>query len=562
MILLSTHQFGWFNRLTVIMSSVNNTEYQNKRRGYFMRLWHLWITRREVSKAHFEFACGARTKIFIMLLVLLFTQVSMLYSLLTINSGQVNAVDIGQFAMLVLSLVLISVIAYYFQKDFLKPLSHLRKWVYNIRGGNLSAQIPISNNAEFADLAEDLNMVGTMLLRLSEDFEKQLQEHTQHITEKNRSLQILYNLSASTSYSNNLDRLLTTFLKSVTDVLHVSAAAIRLVDGDCFRLIKSKGMEDIQKHGDTELKIAQCAFSRDILEGNVVWEDQIKWNKQAGYKPENIDSIGLISVPLINSEVVLGVFNLFVDMKTIDKSDEMNDLMLSIGQHCGSAIDKVRLAQEAQRLKIIQEREHLSHELHDSLAQTLLSLRYQTRVLDDSLGDKIQSIAEQIERIESTVDEANTELRELITHFRAPIDKGGILVAIQQIVRRFQDDTDISIFLQKEWPDISLPGDTEIHILRIIQESLANIRKHSNATAVRILLRGYDSGLFNILIEDDGEGFDKPTQAPEGGDHIGLGIMKERAQKIGGQLLIDTEPGEGTRVVLKFEHPKQVIIQN
>ncbi len=453
-------------------------------------------------------------------------------------------------------LTVIGLLSFFFHRDFLVPLMHLRRWVFLMRGGNLQARIPIVKDAEFSDLAEDLNMVGTMLLRLSEDFEKQLQEHTDHITSKSRSLQILYNLSASTNYSTDLDELLSTFLQTISDVMHAEAAAIRFVDGPCFRLVKSRGLEKFQKYSEQELETALCPFAEDVLAGKVVWDETVDWGARKLPHHGNLSNLSIISIPLQDRERTLGVFNLFVDISNLRKRDEMDSLLLSIGQHCGMAIEKIRLDAEAQRLTILEEREHLSHELHDSLAQTLVSLRFQVRVLDESIeSENKQSIWEQLERIENTVDEANTELRELITHFRAPIDKRGVTVAVQQIVRRFQDETDISIFLQQEWPEVTLPGDTEIHVLRIIQESLANIRKHSSASTVRILLKGDNNGSFQVLVEDDGEGFDKPAKSTNRGEHIGMGIMQERAQKIGGKLMIDSEPGEGTRVVLKFIYP-------
>ena len=89
-----------------------------------------------------------------------------------------------------------------------------------------------------------------------------------------------------------------------------------------------------------------------------------------------------------------------------------------------------------------------------------------------------------------------------------------------------------------------------MQLLRIVQESLANIRKHANAHAVRILV-SFDGDELTLLVEDDGIGFD---QAPSGkpGEHIGLSIMQERAFRMGGELRIESEPGEGTRVEMVY----------
>ncbi len=519
------------------------------------RLKRLWFGNASISN-NSSFACGARTKIFIFLSLITAILLVLLLSLLFAPQSGGRNLHYFQIALVSSGFAVIAAHIYYFQRDFLLPLTHLRRWVHMMRGGNLQAQIPYVKDAEFADLAEDLNMVGMMLLRLSEDAENQLQEHTKHITSKTRSLQILYNLSAKINYSSNMEDLLTTFLQTICDVANAEAAAVWLVEGESFRLVKATGLEKFRILDEPELDITRCSFGKDVLEGKVVWNESPDLNIPDFPADNDLLNIGMVSVPLMYRDRTLGVFNLFVDIRNLGKREEMDSLLLSIGQHGGMAIEKLRLDAEAHRLNIMEEREHLSHELHDSLAQTLVSLRFQIRVLDESIeSDDKQSVWQQLERIENTIDEANIELRELITHFRAPIDKRGVMVAIKQIIRRFQEENDISVFLQQEWPEISLPGNVEIQVLRIIQETLANIRKHSNANTVRIILRGNENGEYYVLVEDDGSGFDKPAKSSNPGEHIGLGIMRERAQKLGGKLIVDSEPGEGTRVVLKFTHP-------
>jgi two-component system nitrate/nitrite sensor histidine kinase NarX len=89
-----------------------------------------------------------------------------------------------------------------------------------------------------------------------------------------------------------------------------------------------------------------------------------------------------------------------------------------------------------------------------------------------------------------------------------------------------------------------------LQTLRIIQEALANIRKHAQAHTVRILLRCQGQGDYLLLVEDDGVGFEGPAPQGKPGEHIGLSIMEERARRVGGSLSIESEPGEGTRVEL------------
>ena len=89
-------------------------------------------------------------------------------------------------------------------------------------------------------------------------------------------------------------------------------------------------------------------------------------------------------------------------------------------------------------------------------------------------------------------------------------------------------------------------------MLRIVQESLANTRKHAQAQTVRVLLTCHHD-IYGLLIEDDGVGFENTARVGNPGEHVGLSIMEERAHKLGATLNIESEPGEGTRVELTYK---------
>lgn len=95
--------------------------------------------------------------------------------------------------------------------------------------------------------------------------------------------------------------------------------------------------------------------------------------------------------------------------------------------------------------------------------------------------------------------------------------------------------------------------------MRIVQESLANIRKHAQAKTVRVLLGCNSAGTYSLLVEDDGVGFDGAGRKGHPGEHIGLSIMEERARRLGGQLRIESEVGEGTRVELTYKPAQRML---
>ncbi|WP_234422208.1 sensor histidine kinase [Sedimenticola thiotaurini] len=139
-----------------------------------------------------------------------------------------------------------------------------------------------------------------------------------------------------------------------------------------------------------------------------------------------------------------------------------------------------------------------------------------------------------------------------MNNFLAPVDQRGLVLALEKMTQRFRQETNVSIFFQCGCRQVNMGASAEMQLLRIAQESLANIRKHAKAHTVRVLLTCSAEGEYRLLVEDDGVGFDnvRPNGSP--GEHIGLSIMEERARRVGAQFKIESEPGEGTRVEVTY----------
>lgn len=445
-------------------------------------------------------------------------------------------------------------------RDLCVPMIRLREWVMELRCGNLDKRLVEGGTFAFKELTHDLNDISDMLQSQSENTEQQLAEHLKHLKQKQNSLQILYDVAASVNTSRDLNDLLTRFLYTLKDVANARAATVRLLTSDNrMQLVASTGLDDDMVERELYVPAETCVCGKVVSGKKVLTVDSmLPCSQTIGREFFDKDSdISMIAVPLQYRNTTLGVYNLFVERDKVLESDDLNSLFLSIGRHLGVAIEKSRLDQESGRLILMEERTRMAHELHDSLAQTLVSLRFQVRVLDETLQqDDEKSSWETLELLENTLDEANTELRELISRFRAPMSKRGLLPSVEKAIERFRSECTIPVFLQKEWPDTPLPPNKELQVLRIIQESLANIRKHSEANAVRIMLKGDQHGNRTVLIEDDGvgiTGLPDETQTQHLGEHIGLKILKDRAKQLDGNLKIESEVGEGTRIELNFK---------
>ena len=446
------------------------------------------------------------------------------------------------------------------RRDLLTPLSELRDWVNQMRNGHLSARLPESLQPDFSKLYRDINRLGERLESLSLDLQSEVAKQTRRIKQKNHSLEILYDVAANINAARDLEELLTRFLHTLKNAVDARAGMVRMLTSDGnMQLIASSGLDQEVIKREQLISVERCLCGKAAQRGEVYALDDLQGCGQFVGRPFFDDKkVEMIAVPLRYRGKILGVYNLFTEQHGLVEREDVKNLLTSIGHHLGMAIEKARLDEEANLLSIMEERTRLANELHDSLAQSLASLKFQVRVLDELLhsGDE-SALWQELELIENSLDEAYTELRELIAHFRAPVDKRGLVPAVEQAVERFRRDSGTSAFLQLEWDEANLPAEVDVQVLRIIQEALANIRKHSEANAVRVLMRAGKDGHYMVLIEDDGIGIQDREIDGGPGEHLGLKILQERSARIGGDLKIESEAGEGTRVILLFTQPQE-----
>ena len=450
---------------------------------------------------------------------------------------------------------------YWGWREFIQFSDDLSEWAMQMRKNQLDTRMPVPNSSLCTSrlLRERINNISEDYQILSEKQQKRLLQQREHIEKKKHYLNVLYDVASCINESQNLEDLLQRFLHTLRDVVNAEAATVRLLDqDDQMRLVASIGLSQDIIDGEDVLPVDVCMCGKAVLGDQIRARTDIKkCGKMFTQQFSNDDQIELLAIPLRYRGKTLGVYNLFVKGQSKQLLKEEQELLSSIGQHLGMAIEKSSVDEEARMLSIIEERTRMAHELHDSLAQTLASLRFQIRLFDDSLLNRgnDETIWQELEKLEENIDLAYAELRSLITHFRAPVDGKGIVHVVERLVERFKRETEFEVFYYHNWALEHLHRDIEIEAVRIIQEALANSRKHSQAKTIRILLYSSEEGKCSILIEDDGIGLakDRPRPNPETGEHIGLHVMQERAQRINGEIQFDSETGEGTLVQLTFE---------
>lgn len=227
----------------------------------------------------------------------------------------------------------------------------------------------------------------------------------------------------------------------------------------------------------------------------------------------------------------------------IDQSTQRRDL-----------IDKLEKAQSElaaaeRREGVLEERQRLAREIHDTLAQGFTSIVMHLEAAEQALPDDTPTLQRHINQARSTARMSLEQARRVVQDLRPDVLDGHSLPeAIQRTAQGWHDDTDIAIIVQTTGHPLALPVDIEVALLRATQEALNNIHKHAHASDVRVTLSYMDDQVV-LDIQDDGVGLDTIQNSRfEGG--YGLDAMRERVEQCRGRVELESEKGEGTTVVI------------
>jgi signal transduction histidine kinase len=255
-----------------------------------------------------------------------------------------------------------------------------------------------------------------------------------------------------------------------------------------------------------------------------------------------------LGVPIVARGEIIGALYL-TDKEGDDAfSEEDQRLIVLLAAHAAIAIANARLHERSRELSIVEERNRLARELHDSVTQKLFGVTLTAEAAATMIDRDTTEAKAQLRRLQELTREAMEELRSLIFELRPPeAESEGLATALRKHV-------DVLQSVHGDAVALSLEGDAEprtdaAEVLRIAQEALQNALRHAHARRVDIRLDAID-GHLRVAVADDGVGFD-PDEPGLRSRRLGLTSMEERARALGGTLSIDSRPGVGTTVVLE-----------
>lgn len=264
----------------------------------------------------------------------------------------------------------------------------------------------------------------------------------------------------------------------------------------------------------------------------------------------NVRYKSLLVVPLLMNQDVYGAIALYFSTAH-NFSDEEIGTATSLADQAALAIENARLHLRAEQVAVLEERERLARELHDSVTQSLYSL-----MLFSEAGQRLMRsgetlrVQEYFTQLSETAQQALKEMRLLLYELRpAALEHEGLIGALKRRLEAVEKRAGIEVRLVVV-DSIVLPPLIEETLYRIAQEALNNSLKHANASKVEVCLAREETHLL-LRVQDDGVGFDRGRASESGG--MGLENMYERVRKIGGQMHVDSAPNTGTTITVRIE---------
>lgn len=442
-----------------------------------------------------------------------------------------------QVTSLFLTIAVVFVTMYLMHNRVLVPLRDLLSCAGAARRGDFSVRTQHSGDDELGRLGRAFNVMAEDLSKMYADLEARVREKTADLERSNRSLELLYNTTRRLTEVPLLDSAYNALLRDIERSLGVGPTTICLSDQDgrsAMRLASTR-VQGVPETCET----ADCQYC--LGDGTTRLLDLAE-----RYGTDE----RVLSVPIKENEQQYGV--LLVELpRDMELSGWQRRLLEAVADHIAIAVNLTRKTTQDRRLALLEERNVIARELHDSLAQSLSYLKIQASRLDAALTEQEGSIGARqvVTELREGIASAYRQLRELLTTFRLQMDGRGLSAALDDAISEFRERSDLAIGLDNRIGGCQLTANEEIHILQVVREALSNVVRHAHASQVQVSLACDEDDRVIARVEDDGVGLPSSTERRH---HYGLAIMNERADSLGGTVVMEPRPGGGTRVVLEF----------
>ncbi|MDR7434046.1 MAG: type IV pili methyl-accepting chemotaxis transducer N-terminal domain-containing protein [Armatimonadota bacterium] len=423
------------------------------------------------------------------------------------------------------------------------PLHRLEQIAHRIGHGDFASPVPYVGIGEINRLAKSLETMRQQLKIAHDDLESR-------VSARARELEAIYEVGQDMVSRLEVGQILDSVVRKARMLLGGEAAALCLVDesGGTLHLAAFSGPKEVLKGNHTRV-------------GNGLSHNMVLGQK-AVFHCTNCEETccALIAMPFAHNHLaaplrirgeLLGALCV-ITSETHHIPPEGSRLLGMLADAAAIALNNARLYQQGKELAALEEREYIAREMHDSLAQTLSYLHLQ---VDAALEELTQGtdVRDRLMRVRETLLRVAQDVRAIITtlHTRTVFPRSlgeSLRQVLSQTIQGFPIDGAAKLEIVEDW---TVPPETATEVQRIVQEAVTNACRYARAHHVAVRLY-QEEGMGVVCVEDDGIGFDPQRLPDDGRPHFGLSIMQARAARIGGQLMIHSAPGRGTRVLLRW----------
>jgi len=454
--------------------------------------------------------------------------------------------------LLVLGVAVPALVVAFGVRRITQPIVELARAAREVARGNFAQRISAATGDELEEMADQFNLMAAELQESYAHLE-------QRVSDRTKELAALNAIAVSSGQLLDLDEVLQSALGKTLEAMNVEGGGIYLLqeEAEVLTLSATQGLSEQFVAEIDRLQMGEGFSGRAAQSGRpLVVKDILSDPRltRSAVREEGLRSLAI--VPLTSKGKVLGtLFTVARDYREFTEQDLQ--LLTSISHQVGSAIDNARLFEQAQQAAVIKERSRLARELHDAVTQTLFSASLIAETLPRSWARDQKKGRRLLQELRQLSRGALAEMRTLLLELRpAALVETSLADLLHQLSEAATSRGGVPIKVVVEGECV-LSTDVHIALYRIAQEALNNAIKHARAGQVTVHLRctpfssveteERQRKQVELVVNDDGRGFN-PAEVPL--DHLGLGIMRERAEAIGATLEIESGPGyrPGTQI--------------
>jgi nitrate/nitrite-specific signal transduction histidine kinase len=447
----------------------------------------------------------------------------------------------GTFAAIAVLIAIVAAIL--LTRSITDPLMTLVNSASQIASGNLEQVVPIQRQDEVGTLATAFNSMTAQLRTLINDLDRQVEVRT--LTLEQRAVQLETSARVSREITSILD--IDTLLERIVELIRAAFDYYHVV----IFIYEPEARELTLRASTASLAEGNKSFSIDAVTLNseaartvqpVVVNDV---SQDSNFRASDVmpQTRAELVIPLKVGGELIGTLDLHsTELNAFSPEDVL--VSQSLGDQIAIAIHNARLYERRRELGVLEERNRLARDLHDSVIQSLYSLSLLSAGWRRSVGDS-SAIGEYFDKVSDINQQALREMRLLVYQLRPfALQEDGLLGALHKRLETVERRAGVEARLRAD--DVyELPVHVEEGLYWIVQEALNNSLKHASAAQISVRFESAD-GQIVVTVTDDGQGFDS-AQCSRG---LGLHNMEERARALGGSLTIRSRAGEGTAVTV------------